>query len=1160
MLLKRLRSILVPLFLCFLLFIGALLLLNSLIQRPSVQHYLLEQISKVVGYEIDSGPVEFTFWEGIGISARDFEVKFPGSHNKIAAAGIMFNLDLRELIRGNFLPTGLTLTEPKIEFDMKEGWDFSRSDEGAFFETMPFKTLVGIPSITLNGAEISLKETPFKVKGLFLHLSRKNSDPVAFDVQLNGKIDYREEEIPFSAEGRIAQDERGGASAEVNLRASEIPLSHINWPESLPVKQGVAGIEMTASGSLDGTFWAKGNLTLKDLDFMIIDDGDKKSFIFDEVDLPFHAFYSESKLHIPSLEMKTSDFTLNANSTLDLKDKSNPHLEINVKSPAMPLKTFRKIFPSSLLPQWLETDLFPIFSGGDVRVDLFSLNGTLEQIKNLDRPKNADALFLQLTCNGLRAFKDDGGVPVDGVSGNLEIEKGAIHVSNVKAHFRDSEIKDGALYLNSLYVDVPTIRVTVDGSFDLADLVLQKDLSLVPDIVRQKLKDFESVTGRMNASVEIGHKAKWKYARILKGRFKFRNCSLRNKDLVFPVLLEEASLTIDEERRKLFIAEGKWGKSKILSSGVIGASWKTGDAHILLKADMDELMGYFFPDLSSFIRFRNQVPSLVSLSKKGGEWAFRGTLDLKQTSLETESMTIDPFEKAGMVLFTGRLQPREKFYLTNLQCNLGESSFELAGSYDLRGRDLFDFKLSSKKILLEDLGVRFKRGNLKGRGALEFDTTIKGSRSRPMMTGVTGEARGRDLFFSASAFHHPVENCNFELKFRDKDLFIDFLNLRLGKSPFHVKGELRGWDGMRGVLDIKSDYLDLSDLLPSDIFNNLNSVATGSDSPAFSRPNKDQTRTGWRDGASRFMKKSDIHLNITAPYGQWEKFRYGPLKIECALRSGDLYISRSSVETEHGKLQLRGHMKRGKSREMLFSSWIDMTKQPLKELPQSLGFIKSRAEGMLTMEALLFAKGSNRKELLSSLTGSINVMIEEGVLKKSHAFIKVMDFMSLRGIFVKRPPGLSKEGLYFESIGGNIDLAEGVAKTENIAMESPVFNAVVRGEANLNTKQVNAELGIQPLGTVDSLVSKLPIVGYLLTGDKEALYVDYFKVEGPLSDPDVRYIPLKSLGNTTVGFFKRLFLSPTRLFKNISEAIDDFEERGLPLPDEEFKPENDMGG
>ena len=210
---------------------------------------------------------------------------------------------------------------------------------------------------------------------------------------------------------------------------------------------------MTANGALDGTFWAKGNITIKDLEFMIIDDGDKKWFAFDKLDLPFHTFYSESKLHIPSLEMKAADFTLNANSTLYLKDKSNPHLEINVKSPAMSLKTFKKLFPSSLLPQWVETDLFPIFSGGDVRVDLFSLKGTLNQIKNLDRPKNAGALLLQLTCNGLTAFKDDGGVPVDGVSGNLEIEKGAIRVSNVKAHFRDSEISDGTLYLSSLYVD-----------------------------------------------------------------------------------------------------------------------------------------------------------------------------------------------------------------------------------------------------------------------------------------------------------------------------------------------------------------------------------------------------------------------------------------------------------------------------------------------------------------------------------------------------------------------------------------------------------------------------------------------------------------------------------------------------------------------------------
>ena len=1155
---KRLRSLLVPLFLLFLLFIGAVLLLNSLIQRPSVQSYLLEQLSEAVGYEIDAGPIEFSFWEGIGINARDFKIKLPESPDKIEAARIRFNIDLRELLKGHILPTGLTLIEPKIEFDMKKGWDISKPDEDNFFETMPLKVLTVIPSVTLKGAQISVKEMPVKMTGLFLHLVRKSTQPVTLDVTLDGKIDYRQEEIPFSAKGRISQDERGGASAEMSLKASEIPLSRINWPESLPVKQGIAGIEVTANGALDGTFWVKGNVTVKDLDFMIIDNGDKKSFAFDEIDLPFHTFYSESKLFIPSFQMKSADFILNANSTLDLGNKSNPHLEIKVKSPAMSLKTFRKLFPSSLLPQWVETDLFPIFSGGDVRVDLFSLNGTLNQIKNLDSAENAGALLLQLTCNGLTAFKNDDGVPVDGVSGKLKIDKGAIHVSKVNAHFRDSKISEGTLYLSSLYVDIPTIRVTVDGSFDLADLVLQRALTLVPDEVRQKLEGFESVTGKMNASVKIGHEAEWDYPRILKGRFKFRNCALRNKDLLFPVLLEEAGLTIDEDERKLFIVDGKWGKSQILSSGVIGASWKTGEAHLLLKADMDELMGRFFPDLNSSMRFKNQIPSLISLSNKGGEWAFRGTFDLKKTSLETETMTIDPFGEGGMVLFTGKLQPGDKFYLTNLKCNLGKSSFELAGSYDLQEKDLFDFKVSSKKLLLEDLGVRFKRGNLKGRGTLEFDTTIKGSRSKPMMTGVTGEARARDLFFATSAFPHPVKDCNFGVKFRGKDLSIDFLNFKLGKSPFHVKGELRGWDGMRGALDIKSDYLDLSDLISREIFNELKREA--SIIPDFPGYNEGATQKGWREKASQFVEKSDIQMDIRAPNGQWEGFTYGPLAAECALRSGDLYIKRSSVKGRYGRIQLRGYAKRGKNRELLFSSYIDMAKLPLRELPQSFDFVKSRAEGMLTTEVLLFGKGSNKEELISGLTGTMNVLIEEGVLKKSHAFIKVMDFLSLRGIFVKRPPGLSKGGLYFESIGGNIDLEEGVAKTEDITMLSPVFNASVKGEADLSTAKVNAELGIQPLGTVDSLVSKLPIVGYLLTGDKEALYADYFKVEGPLSDPDVEYIPLKSLGNTTVGFVKRLFLSPKRMFKSISEAADEFEGRGLPLPDEEFKPENDMGG
>ncbi|MFO7600690.1 MAG: hypothetical protein R6X27_12905, partial [Candidatus Desulfacyla sp.] len=94
----------------------------------------------------------------------------------------------------------------------------------------------------------------------------------------------------------------------------------------------------------------------------------------------------------------------------------------------------------------------------------------------------------------------------------------------------------------------------------------------------------------------------------------------------------------------------------------------------------------------------------------------------------------------------------------------------------------------------------------------------------------------------------------------------------------------------------------------------------------------------------------------------------------------------------------------------------------------------------------------------------------------------------------------------------------------------------------------------------DFLVSKVPVAGYLLTGDQKSLYVEYFKVQGPFSDPDVRYIPLKSLGNGTFGVLTRLLLTPKRIYESISDAARDFEGDGYPLPDEHLDPKNDMGG
>ncbi len=179
----------------------------------------------------------------------------------------------------------------------------------------------------------------------------------------------------------------------------------------------------------------------------------------------------------------------------------------------------------------------------------------------------------------------------------------------------------------------------------------------------------------------------------------------------------------------------------------------------------------------------------------------------------------------------------------------------------------------------------------------------------------------------------------------------------------------------------------------------------------------------------------------------------------------------------------------------------------------------------------------------------MNILIEKGMIKKkSHVIFKIFEFLSLKNLFKKRPETFSKEGFYFETIMAHITIDNGVLGTDSLMMKSPIFNGIAKGKMDLAGLKIDAEVGVQPLGTVDFLISNIPIVGYILTGKEKSLLVYYFKVEGLSPTPDVRYVPLENLGKSTFGFFKRLFFTPGRIFKDISEVSQEFSQNEASHP------------
>jgi len=376
--------------------------------------------------------------------------------------------------------------------------------------------------------------------------------------------------------------------------------------------------------------------------------------------------------------------------------------------------------------------------------------------------------------------------------------------------------------------------------------------------------------------------------------------------------------------------------------------------------------------------------------------------------------------------------------------------------------------------------------------------------------------RGEGLSFQLASLPSPVHECDFSALLSGDKILIPSFTVMTGESSLKGKGELKGWKGLGGALTVTSSSLNLSD---------------------FVNPGKGSREPKKR---SSFVENTNIRVSLDAQPVQWKKLDSERLKADLLFRKGDFHIISSEIQIDRGSLELTGYVK---DDAMAFSGHVEFKDQPMEALLKRLG-IDPLYEGSLTMEARLYAEGKELGDLISHMDGATNILINKGIIRKSNVFLKILEFLSLQNIFTKRPPDISKEGLYFESLGGHGDIEQGVVRTENAQMRSPVLNAVATGSADLGQGLADFDLGVQPLGTMDTVVSNIPVLGHILTGENKSLITYYFEVKGPILSPQVEAVPFKALGNGVTGILKRLFLSPVKLFEDISDGI-----KKLPAPE-----------
>lgn len=1113
--------------------IALALMLDAFIHHPAAQGYLLGKLSAAVGYEVRASDIRLTFSGGFGVAAEGVVLRSTEGGDSIAAETLGIVFDIRRLLRGRLFPRRISLHGTELVLSIRKDGPGKAADW-----ELPdlLKHLLGAcPSIAVERATVRIKDPAVTLEAARFSAEKTPDGPDRLLVNLSGTLRYRDGEVPLSFAGTVGAPDGEGAFPVVQgaVETASIPLTLFPWPEVFSAEEGTARVSVNVRILPRGRVETEGRVLAEKVAFLLTDDGRTKDFRFSYLALDFEASYFADLLDMPTFRLSGPRFYVMGACRLGMDAPSNPSLFLRIESSEMPVETAKKVCPTPILPAWIEGTLYPLVREGNTRLTQLVLDGSVDQLKTLERPGSAHAFAIGIDWNDVALESEKVPWGLEEVHGQLSIRKGDLRISGVQGLFGGSALRGAVLEMQEVFAPGTPLDITLDGDFDMGELLVLGSGGMIPGVAPDWFPGTRALTGTLQASIAARMGRHGEDVRLLRGELSSPGSTLVHESLKMPVDFDAFQLVLEQGGGSRFHGEGKWGGSSFTADVETGPSMPGLRARVSGTAEPSEVIPFLAGGPLPWIQFHDPVPCRFSARREVDAWMFDGEMDVKGMTVQGKTLRLAPFTGKKTIRVSGEIQPRREVRVDRFDCLWEESELRATGSFGLGETPWFSVEASSPGVRLEDVGLALNgtatppTGTLKGR--------LRASREEdgPGRPALSGEVDGRGVQFTLADRPVTVRSGDFHLDLDRMLLDIRSSDLDLHDlASFQVRGEVRFGESLYADLSATARELDLEKAFA--VFRAA--VAEGP-----SRP-------------STLPEKGDVSFALSVDRARWRDLSDGPLEVEGRFDGNQLSVDRMTLALNHGMLSLSGRFGRGDAQDTRIAGHVRLRQQPVQDLLGAFGIRELSLEGPLTAEAFLAAEGANGSELLSGLSGDVTLVLDKGRITRSNVMMKVLQFMSVQKIWRERPPDMSKEGLYFESIGGRFSIRAGVAETESLAMKSPAFNAVARGHIELGRQWIESDLGVQPLGTIDFMLSRIPVIGYILTGEQGALLIYHFDVTGPVLQPEVSYTPLENIPGGVADFFKRVFLTPERLIRKIPGLGEGFTPEELRRFEKDLEP------
>lgn len=423
----------------------------------------------------------------------------------------------------------------------------------------------------------------------------------------------------------------------------------------------------------------------------------------------------------------------------------------------------------------------------------------------------------------------------------------------------------------------------------------------------------------------------------------------------------------------------------------------------------------------------------------------------------------------------------------------------------------------------------------------------------------------------------PVSNIEGSINFKGNSLETSSINVLYGASRIRATGRIKNLGNPEAEINLSSPELFLHDvsegfsdkkagirnLLATLSIDNgkyviknlsgkvestpfvLSGVYTGGKNPAAdlvahsSNLNLEELQTiaGKRNKSDATgAADTELKLKMTADRGKYGKILFDNLNAQLAMKDNVLQLQSLDASLYGGKATAKGKISkvpRAKPRyDLGFSLERINTAQLFEMLQMSRELI-----GAMNIKGELSAAGDNSAELKKTLTGNLALRLEKGSMRKFSVLSKVFSILNVSQLLKFQLPDMVSGGMPFNEIKGTIAVKDGVASSKDLLVNGDAINLSIIGSADIVKEELDINIGVKPLQTVDKIINRIPVVGWILTGKDDGIITAYFEAKGKWSDPNVKAIPVQYMAKGVLNIFRRVLELPVRIFTDTGDVI-----------------------